>query len=80
LALVGIFVLLFLRHKKAKAASRRNQSPVYADEDGGLEVAGHGHAMYKPEMETHANRWEMEGQGGMERRGPWEMDGQGRRT
>jgi hypothetical protein len=52
---------------------------VYADEDGGLEVAGHGHAMYKPEMETHANRWEMEGQGGMERRGPWEMDGQGRR-
>jgi hypothetical protein len=75
LALVGIFVLLYLRHRKGAA------KPIPA-EDGPSQGEKHVQEdqfplalAYKPELATNANAWELPAQGQARAMGPWELPG-----
>ncbi|KAH7076799.1 hypothetical protein BKA63DRAFT_290474 [Paraphoma chrysanthemicola] len=85
LALIGIFVLLFLRHRRGKPAKTSETEQI---EKAELEGQGISHGKQevgeaeKPELATKANAWELQGNGpamgatnahgGI---GPWELPG-----
>jgi hypothetical protein len=80
LALIGIFVLLYLRHR----GPRNKETPPETFElVGGEEKERHNGdvSMSKPELATGANTWELQGSGfqGEGNRhggsGPWELPG-----
>jgi hypothetical protein len=81
LALIGIFVLLYLRHKRKQNKTSSTTTPAHV---GGGEKEMHNGdiPIGKPEMGTSANAWELQGSGPQGHgnndvgRGPWELAGQ----
>ncbi|KAF2831670.1 hypothetical protein CC86DRAFT_378466 [Ophiobolus disseminans] len=78
LALIGIFTLLLLRHRKKTSNKSKPAETIPEHVAGGEKYVVHdGGMMYKPEMETHANAWELpaQGPGHQGGTGPYEMPG-----
>jgi hypothetical protein len=81
LALVGILVLLYLRHKRNQKKKPSTTTPAQV---GGVEkqMLNGDVPIGKPEMGTSANAWELQGSGPQGHgdnhvgRGPWELAGQ----
>lgn len=80
LVLIGIFVLLYLRHKRTANKDPSTDTPAQV---GGPEKEPYNDntTTIKPELATNANAWELQGSGAQGHRnahsgqGPWELPG-----
>ncbi|KAH7086995.1 hypothetical protein FB567DRAFT_602555 [Paraphoma chrysanthemicola] len=85
LALIGIFVLLFLRHRRGKPAKTNETEQVEKAELEGQGISRGKQELgeaEKPELATKANAWELQGNGAAMDAGnahggtgPWELPG-----